>query len=683
MPRLFIRHYTRFAALLWLAAVAAGGLWAQEITTALGVRSLSAEQAKEGRPVKVRGTVGFIEAPGTVFVQDATAGTFFRTKLPLGDLKEGDIVEVQGKSFPGLYLPGIETQSFQVVSQGEPPDCLPATYDDLAAGRFHYQCVAVEGTVRSVAALDENRAVMRLAVGSRVLEVRVERPPAGGESLVDASVRVRGLAAGAINEQRQLVQPYLKMSDWQHLTKLDSPSQAGTAQEVSAGSLMHFNTTGLSQHRVTVLGRVLAAFADGELFIRDGDTALAVRLTEPVRFLKPGELITVAGFPEMDRFSAMLADAVMMALDSAPSQPPAPVAVSLKELQKGAHDADLVTVGGTVTDVFRTADGVVLTLHGEDRSLRARLAGGDGVPVADIGSKARLTGICRVESTTGKGFNSRPETIALRLRSPEDVRVLETPSWWTAERLLSALGLLALIVFAGAVWIVMLRKRVKEQTEALSDRIKHEAALEERQRIAREFHDTLEQELAGLSIRMDAAATRPLEDKARSLLEASRSLVGRIQAEARNLVADLRDDSAGVEDLAVALQDLAHRQPSTGAIIKFDVEGPAPNLPPHVAHHLRMIAQEAVTNALKHAQARHITVKLSVTHECLYLSVSDDGRGFASPSDTEGKQGHFGCMGIRERCQRIGAAVRWQSRPGHGTTIEVTRPSLTLPHPDE
>ena len=64
-------------------------------------------------------------------------------------------------------------------------------------------------------------------------------------------------------------------------------------------------------------------------------------------------------------------------------------------------------------------------------------------------------------------------------------------------------------------------------------RIRHEAALEERQRIAREFHDTLEQELAGLSLRMDAAATRPMEDKARALLETSRNLVTQTKSQGR------------------------------------------------------------------------------------------------------------------------------------------------------
>jgi len=105
----------------------------------------------------------------------------------------------------------------------------------------------------------------------------------------------------------------------------------------------------------------------------------------------------------------------------------------------------------------------------------------------------------------------------LWLRSAGDVRVLRAPSWWTMQRLLSVLGVLIAAMLASARWILLLRRQVS----ALRVRIQREAVLEERQRIAREFHDTLEQELAGLRIRMDAAATRPLDDKARSLVEAS------------------------------------------------------------------------------------------------------------------------------------------------------------------
>jgi signal transduction histidine kinase len=86
-----------------------------------------------------------------------------------------------------------------------------------------------------------------------------------------------------------------------------------------------------------------------------------------------------------------------------------------------------------------------------------------------------------------------------------------------------------------------------------------------------------------------------------------------------------------------------------------------------------MMAQEAVTNALKHAQASEITIGLRVEDARLRLSIQDNGRGLNAAA-TQGTPGHFGCMGMRERCLRIHAEVAWQSQPGQGTTVTVTLP---------
>jgi signal transduction histidine kinase len=87
-----------------------------------------------------------------------------------------------------------------------------------------------------------------------------------------------------------------------------------------------------------------------------------------------------------------------------------------------------------------------------------------------------------------------------------------------------------------------------------------------------------------------------------------------------------------------------------------------------------MIAQESLTNALKHAQATQITLHLSSTSKLLTLRITDNGRGFDPSSETHGKAGHFGCIGIRERVRKIGAEADWQSQPGRGTCVVVTLP---------
>lgn len=633
-----------------------------QLNDAISVRSLTAEQAKEGRPVSLRATVGFIESPGTIFVQDATAGTFLRTKQPLGELREGDEVEVQGRTFPGLFLPGIEIETLRVVGHGERPRSQPANYDDLALARFHYQRVQVSGIVRSVTSLEENRSVLRLAMGSRVLEVRIDGDVAA-EDWVDARVQIEGLAAGTINDLRQLVQPYLRVSSSADVVVEEPARQLEELPLTTTAGVLSFSANGESGRRVRVQGTVTGVFDRSLIFIRDGEASVAVQLIE-VPSVRPGDFVTIVGFPVMDRFTPTLADADLLEISQ--GEPVSPSVIRLKDMPRKARDGDLVTVQGSVVERFRTDEGTTLVISDGGLRLPVRLDAREEVKM-DLQSEVALTGICRVESVSGVGFNAKPQTFRLWLRSPSDIRVTRAPPFWTVTRLLSAMAVLACVLLAGAVWIMSLRRQVS----ALRLRIRHEAALEERQRIAREFHDTLEQELAGLSLRMDAAVTRPMEDKARVLLETSRSLVSRIQAEARNLVADLRDDPVTKVELVTALQDLAQRQPPNAPVIRVEVEGSLPVLPSPVVHHLRMIAQEAVTNALKHANATSITVRLRQRGSQLDLAVIDDGQGFHTNGATEGKPGHFGCMGIRERCRKIGARVAWHSTPGQGTTLEV------------
>lgn len=661
-------------AVLTPLALAAGPAGAEApLGTAREVRSLSVARAEAGLAVDLTGIVTFSEPPNTAFIQDATAGTFFR----LGGApppRPGDAVRVRGRTFPGLYLPGIEDARFEILGHHGPPEAVPASFDDLISGRYHYQRVVVEGIVRAVTPQEEGTSVIQLALGSRRIEVRVESPPPDDEDRTDARVRVTGLAAGHINARRQLVAPYLRCAGWSEVATLQPGTAPDAAPRLSAEQLLNFDAAGQGGHRVRVQGTVLAAFPRGELFLRDGEAAIAVRLLATEPGPAPGDTVEAAGFPEMDRFSASLADARLVGWEPAPG-PVEPVAASFSQLLEGSRDGDLVRVTATLIDRFRTEAGEVLVLQQGDRSLRAYAP--DGTAGFPPGTQLRVAGICQVESTVGSEYRSTPASVALRIRSAADLAVLASPSWWTARRLGGGLAIALVAMLLSALWIALLRRQVAHQTVALRHRIEHEAALEERQRLAREFHDTLEQELAGLSLRLDAAITRGVDAKLQGLLEGSRGLVSRIQTETRNLVSDLRDAGDEPGSLATALRTLAERQPPD-LVPAIRVRTPAPEglvpLPPRTVHHLKMIAGEAVSNALKHAGAGRIDLVLESEADAVVMKIIDDGRGFDAERETRGQPGHFGCMGIRERCARLGAAVSWRSRPGTGTTVEVRLP---------
>lgn len=162
-----------FLALALLAPAAAPG---QErvLTTALEVRSLSPAEAEQGIAVRLRGVVVFVEGVSSVFVQDETSTTFFRMRTrPLPAV--GDEIELTSKTRMGLYLPGVDFATPRILGRRPLPPGIPVNYDDLHFGRYHYQRVTVEGIVRSVAPFDPEKSLLRLALGSRVIDVRVER----------------------------------------------------------------------------------------------------------------------------------------------------------------------------------------------------------------------------------------------------------------------------------------------------------------------------------------------------------------------------------------------------------------------------------------------------------------------------------------------------------------------------
>jgi signal transduction histidine kinase len=201
--------------------------------------------------------------------------------------------------------------------------------------------------------------------------------------------------------------------------------------------------------------------------------------------------------------------------------------------------------------------------------------------------------------------------------------------------------------------------------------------LEERARLAREIHDTLTQGFVGISAQLDAVdMSMPASDtRTRMYLEMAQRMAQHSLTEARRSVSDLRASVLEGQGLAAALE-AGTRLWTAGSGIQVDVhvEGPQRELSQDTEQHLLRIAQEAVTNAIKHAGASRIWIKLTMEARSLYLRVLDNGRGFEQEDVFSSRGGHFGVIGMRERAKRLGGEFRLASRPGQGTEIEVTVP---------
>jgi len=211
--------------------------------------------------------------------------------------------------------------------------------------------------------------------------------------------------------------------------------------------------------------------------------------------------------------------------------------------------------------------------------------------------------------------------------------------------------------------------------EAAADQVEALAVIQERTRLARDLHDSVTQTLYGLTLSAEAAARQLAAGETSGAVAELRELRDTAQQalkEMRLLVFELRPPLLEQEGLAVALRErLQAVEDRVGLTTTLIVDG-AERLSPAVEADLDRITQEALNNALKHAQARHVTVRLRQDERTVALEIADDGIGF--DVDAVGTRGGLGLRGMAERAAQLGGRLAVESRPGGGTRIRVEVP---------
>lgn len=231
---------------------------------------------------------------------------------------------------------------------------------------------------------------------------------------------------------------------------------------------------------------------------------------------------------------------------------------------------------------------------------------------------------------------------------------------------------LCLLVSAALLTYEAYRWRVRSRVRSLESRFT--AVLAERNRIAREIHDTLAQGFVAVSVQLEVVSRLlgASSDAAREHLEQARILTRDCLTEARSSIWNLRSQSSGGDDLATALTNAAERiTANTSVKARIQVSGTYRLLDPRVESELVRIGQEAMTNVVRHAHAAHVDVMLLFQEKLLRMTIEDDGCGFEGDPASYSQDGHFGLTGMRERAEQIGARFSVTSAEGKGTEVKV------------
>ena len=665
---------------------------AEPLRTAAAVRALSGAEAARALPVRLEGIVLAVRENRAVVLIDPTDGIYITASPSLVEgLVSGESVIVEGVTHPGGFAPAVRAQSVRATGRQALPPPTQVSLPQLAHGGFDARWVELEGIVRhcSVEPLPTagrwdgspppNISFVTLAESGARLRLRIDTVLVPSE-IIDARVRVRGICFNVHNANRQFVRASLLVPSPSDFVVLSPPPTDPFALPLKrADELLQFDPVGFSGHRIHVRGVVTRYSPDDSLWIRDGDRGVQIVSTH-VTGISPGDEVDVAGFVERGRYSPYLADALVRVRSRGTL--PAPVVLS-RFNRAVAHEANLVCLDAELIGLHPTPTGTALTLNWDKHRIHAILPASASVPPPSWmpGTRLRLTGICSLSPDASGGPNAGlwpVDELQLLLRDNTDIIVLQPAPWSTARILSYSLGgLAALLVGVLAVlWIQSRRQVAQRELERRMAEAEFAAILGERNRVARDIHDTLAQGLNAVSMQLELAkntASRGTE-AVLPYVATAHSIVRACIAEARESIWNMRSHVLERTDLAGALRGVLQQLVQGLALdARFDVVGSGRRLAPQVENDLLRIGQEGISNAIKHASASSLRVILEFEPDLVRLRITDDGRGFDTTA-THRITSRFGLKGIRERVAQLSARLHLESAPGKGTELMVEIP---------
>jgi signal transduction histidine kinase len=634
--------------------------------TAASVLSLPYHVAAQGGLAKVRGTVTLSSDLGLV-VQDRTAGIWVDPDESHGKYQPGDEIEVVGPIGPGQYSPRITTPRIRLIGHGPLPAPRKVTFRQLSSGQEDVQYVSIEGTIRAVNSGSTIGNLKGVAFSIAMPEGRVDAILTSNDKLassdfVDARVRVTATVLYRKNDNMQATGAVLIIPDLSHIHIIrPGPLNPFDAPMLPIGNLMRYRSGTDYFHPVRVRG-VLTFYEPGNrLILQDGTQAIEIFSADSPS-LKIGDRIEAVGYLAPDATGPILRDAVLRQLSH--GIPLKAVPLDLQETSSSKYRFCLISIQMHLLRVIDEPARTLLLLEQGDKLITAEVESHVTVPPAFLvpGSKIHVSGINVLTGETGLIYGNSIQS-KLLLRTLDDASLITRAPWWTKARLFHLS--MALAALTAGILLLLLYVQLK--------RWKMETVLHERERLARDIHDTLAQSFAGIGFQLQVIRRSVANNDPNSLhhVDVARTLVRFSHREARKSLTPVSGPSFSNTDLLSSLKACAQGLADTGEIeIEAHCSEGAHPLPSIVSEQLFHIGQEAISNAIRHAGPTHVAIAIDYSSDCVQMKILDNGRGFTMSGDLLG----FGIRGMRQRASEISGELEISSAPGAGTCVSISVP---------
>jgi len=659
------------------------------------VLSLDPEIAAKGIPVQLEGQILWKNASDdSFFLHSDSHGIYVNCEgIPLPEVHlVGDRVKINGVSHEGNYSTAVIPEKIETLSADPLPRARPFEVSEIWSPKNDCDWVQFTARVTAITLKErEKRAnLIILSTNFKGQRLRVEIAWSAPtekrlRDLLFLPVKFTAIAGTQYNKNRQIVGRVMYVTTFSRTTQAEEELPPS---DISTKAIHELSRSNANLDELCRIHGVVIHFDERYLYLRGEDSCIRASIRE-IDGISIGDRVELDGFVQPERIGPSFLARDVRIIESLPS--PDPVRVEPHEilpkqwfraLYSRFHnelielDAQIVETNTLVSNTGKLNGHYVLCRQGNhlfDLDLSAtQTIPNDWKP----GAVLRIKGICLLEHTDDINMQLYADQFHILARSVSDIELLKPAPWWTKGKLYALAAITLALGGAFSLWVLSLKRIVAGQLETIGFQVEKESVLNERQRIARDLHDTLEQGLSALKMQLKLIH-RKLKNKLPDELytvEAAEKMLAACSRESRGAIEDMRGGPWETMNLSDAIRNvIGPRVESAGVQFQLNCPKKVERLSPFAEQQIIRLISEAVANALKHAAPSLLKIELNSLNEMLEFKISDDGCGF--DIEAAKQSGRFGILGMYERANRLNTTLSIKSVVGNGTRIHFSVPT--------